>query len=77
MINEADRILVVGSSCMVFSVYRLLLQANKDNKPIAIVNMGETRADDIATLKIEQPAGLTLQQTLNYLTRNQIQDLTL
>ena len=56
----ADRVLVVGSSLMVFSGYRFCLAAAEAGKPIAIVNRGRTRADDIASLKVEGECGEAL-----------------
>ncbi len=53
-LNEADALLVVGSSLMVFSGYRFAVAAARDGKPIAAVNMGKTRADPLLSLKIEQ-----------------------
>lgn len=53
-LNEADAMLVVGSSLMVFSGYRFAAAAARAGKPIAAVNMGRTRADPLLSLKIEQ-----------------------
>jgi len=52
-VADSGGILVLGSSLSTYSAYRICLQAVKINKEIAIVNIGETRADDIASLKIE------------------------
>ena len=54
-LGESDAVLVVGSSLMVFSGYRYVLAASKRGVPIAAVNLGRTRADDLLTLKIDQP----------------------
>jgi NAD-dependent SIR2 family protein deacetylase len=51
--DRADALLVVGSSLMVFSGYRFARRAADSGKPVAIVNRGRTRADDIASLKID------------------------
>ncbi len=53
-LNDADAMLVVGSSLMVFSGYRFAAAAARDGKPIAAINLGHTRADPLLTLKIEQ-----------------------
>ena len=42
---------------MLFSGYRFARQAEEQGKPIAIVNKGHTRADDIASLKVEADCG--------------------
>jgi len=58
--NEADAMLVVGSSLMVFSGYRFAAAASRAGKPVAAVNMGHTRADPLLSLKVEQPCGEAL-----------------
>jgi NAD-dependent SIR2 family protein deacetylase len=47
-----DALLVVGSSLMVYSGYRFATAAAGAGKPIAAINLGRTRADDLLTLKI-------------------------
>jgi NAD-dependent SIR2 family protein deacetylase len=51
-LSEADGMLVVGSSLMVYSGYRFAQAAAQAGKPIAAVNLGRTRADDLLTLKV-------------------------
>jgi NAD-dependent SIR2 family protein deacetylase len=51
-LDEADAVLVVGSSLMVYSGYRFVRAAAIAGKPIAAVNLGHTRADELLTLKI-------------------------
>ncbi|HET8791944.1 MAG TPA: NAD-dependent protein deacetylase [Modicisalibacter sp.] len=60
-LREADALLVVGSSLMVYSGFRFARQAARDAKPIACVNQGLTRADDLYTVKLEAPVGATLE----------------
>jgi NAD-dependent SIR2 family protein deacetylase len=55
--EQADALLVVGSSLMVFSGYRFCKLAAQANKPIAAINLGKTRADELIGLKIEASAG--------------------
>ena len=57
---EADGVLVVGSSLMVFSGYRFCLAAAQAGKPVALVNRGRTHADDLATLSVEGDCGEVL-----------------
>lgn len=52
-LDEADALLVVGSSLMVFSGYRFVRAARHAGKPVAVVNLGRTRADDEVDLRIE------------------------
>lgn len=67
-IGCADALLVVGSSLMVFSGFRFARQAAAQEKPIAIVNQGRTRADDIAELKVEADCGDALSTALGLLS---------
>lgn len=66
-LESADGLLVAGSSLMVFSGFRFCRQASKLGKPIVIINRGQTRADELATLKIEADAGALLDQLANRL----------
>lgn len=52
-VDRADALLVTGSSLMVFSGFRFARRAHETGTPIVIVNQGRTRADDLATLKID------------------------
>ncbi len=56
-LEAADAMLVVGSSLMVFSGYRFCMWAAKAGTPIAAVNIGQTRADSLFSLKVEAPCG--------------------
>ncbi|HEY6895369.1 MAG TPA: NAD-dependent protein deacetylase, partial [Rhodanobacteraceae bacterium] len=56
----ADAVLVVGSSLMVYSGYRFAKAMADAGKPIAIVNLGRTRADDLLSLKIETDCAAAL-----------------
>ena len=51
--EAADALLVVGSSLMVYSGFRFCRLAAAAGKPIAALNLGRTRADDLLTLKLE------------------------
>jgi NAD-dependent SIR2 family protein deacetylase len=53
-LDEADAMLVVGSSLMVYSGFRFVERAASGGKPVAAVNLGRTRADKLLTLKTEQ-----------------------
>lgn len=59
-IADADAMLVVGTSLMVFSGYRFAREAAVAGKPIATVNLGRTRADNLVSLKVTQPCGTAL-----------------
>jgi NAD-dependent SIR2 family protein deacetylase len=70
-IERADALLVVGSSLMLFSGFRFARQATEQGKPIAIINKGQTRADDIAALKLEADCGELLAAALAMLSESQ------
>ena len=61
-VAAADALLIVGSSLMVFSGLRFVRAAAAAGTPVAILNRGRTRADDLATLKIEADCGATLAE---------------
>jgi NAD-dependent SIR2 family protein deacetylase len=52
-IDEADAVLVAGSSLTVMSGLRFVRYAAKSGLPVVIVNRGVTRGDDLATVKVE------------------------
>lgn len=67
-VEAADGILVVGSSLAVHSAFRHIRAANVKGIPVAILNVGETRAETEGLeniLKIEAPAGGTLELCVN------------
>jgi NAD-dependent SIR2 family protein deacetylase len=64
---KADGVLVVGSSLMVFSGYRFCLAAAESGKPVALVNRGKTRADNLAQVKVEGDCGDILGDLLRSL----------
>ncbi|HEX6738329.1 MAG TPA: NAD-dependent protein deacetylase [Vicinamibacteria bacterium] len=49
---DADALLVVGSSLMVYSGYRFVLAARALGRPVAAINLGRTRADELLDCKI-------------------------
>ena len=53
MLEEADRLVVVGSSLVVFSGYRFVKRAAKLGKPVGLLNLGTTRGDKHAELRWE------------------------
>jgi NAD-dependent SIR2 family protein deacetylase len=53
LVDGADALLVAGSSLTVYSGYRFVRHAAARGIPIAIINRGRTRGDDVATVKID------------------------
>lgn len=63
-LSRADALLIAGSSLSVNSGMRFARAANKAGKPIVIVNVGPTKADEIALAKIEAPTSIALEELL-------------
>jgi NAD-dependent SIR2 family protein deacetylase len=53
LIEQAEALLVAGSSLTVFSGYRFVRHAAAIGIPIAIVNRGRTRGDELASVKVD------------------------
>jgi NAD-dependent SIR2 family protein deacetylase len=53
LVADAEALLVAGSSLTVFSGYRFVRHAAALSIPVAIVNRGPTRGDDLATVKVD------------------------
>jgi NAD-dependent SIR2 family protein deacetylase len=60
MLAEAEALLVVGSSLMVYSGRRFVDGAAKQRKPVIILNKGGTRSDHLATVRIDGALGEVL-----------------
>ena len=63
-LDEADALLVAGTSLSVNSGLRFARRAARSKKPIIIVNIGPTKADELATAKIEANTSLVLERLL-------------
>ena len=73
-LDQADALFVVGSSLMVYSGFRFARFAHENNKPIAMINHGVTRADHLLSLKLEQDCGEVLSSlVLSSKLRNETQ----
>jgi NAD-dependent SIR2 family protein deacetylase len=53
LVEEAEALLVAGSSLTVMSGLRFVRAAHRRNLPIVIVNRGQTRGDDLASLRVD------------------------
>jgi NAD-dependent SIR2 family protein deacetylase len=62
LVDRSDALLVAGSSLTVFSGYRFVRHAAAHGIPVAIVNRGPTRGDDLAEVKVD--AGCSPMLTL-------------
>lgn len=59
-LGRADAVLVVGSSLSVYSGYRFVQVAAQAGKPVAAINLGRTRADDLLALKVSESCASAL-----------------
>lgn len=64
-LEDSDAMLVIGSSLMVFSGFRFCRFAAARNIPIACINPGTTRADDLFTLKLAGDCNTVLTQLVD------------
>jgi NAD-dependent deacetylase sirtuin 4 len=60
LFGEAEALLVIGSSLAVFSGYRFVKRAADTGIPVAIVNLGPTRGDPLAAVRVDASAGAVL-----------------
>jgi NAD-dependent SIR2 family protein deacetylase len=60
LVQKAGTLLVLGSSLTVMSGYRFVLRAVKLGIPVAIVNVGPTRGDAKADVRVDAPLGVVL-----------------
>lgn len=66
-LEQADALLTVGTSLMVYSGFRFCKRAHEWGKPICSLNMGVTRADTILDLKLDAPIKETLAGAIKIL----------
>lgn len=62
VVDGADALLVVGSSLTVYSGFRFVRRAAERGMAIGIVNIGPTRGDELATVRIDGRAGDVLRR---------------
>ncbi|MCU1657734.1 MAG: Sir2-family regulator protein [Pseudonocardiales bacterium] len=60
LVDRARGILVLGSSLAVLSGFRFVRAAAGRGIPVAIVNQGPTRGDDLASVRVDAPLGEVL-----------------
>lgn len=53
LVDRSEALLVAGSSLTVFSGFRFVRHAAARGIPVAIINRGPTRGDDLATVKVD------------------------
>ncbi|MES1210682.1 MAG: Sir2 family NAD-dependent protein deacetylase, partial [Pseudomonadota bacterium] len=60
LLGDGAALLVVGSSLTVYSGFRFVRRAHELAMPIAIVNVGPTRGDSLAQVRVSAPVGEVL-----------------
>ncbi|MBL8601342.1 MAG: NAD-dependent protein deacetylase [Myxococcales bacterium] len=66
-LDAAEVLLVVGSSLAIFSGYRFVLRARERGIAVALVNLGESRADAEVALRVEAPSEVLLPRLVEAL----------
>jgi NAD-dependent SIR2 family protein deacetylase len=61
---RSDALLLLGTSCQVFGAFRFVRAAAAAEIPVAVVNVGETRADPLASLVVQGQVGHTIIATV-------------
>lgn len=62
MLERADGLLLLGTSASTYSCFRYCRRAHALQLPMAIVNLGQTRADDLASLTLAADVGQVLER---------------
>lgn len=65
-VESADALLILGTSLTTYSAYRIILQAVEAKKQIFMINIGPTRADELATLKLQARCGDVLPKIYGF-----------
>jgi NAD-dependent SIR2 family protein deacetylase len=67
MVGAARSLIVLGSSLTVMSGLRYVRHAAQAGLPVVIVNQGVTRGDELATVTLDAPLGVTLTSAVESL----------
>jgi NAD-dependent SIR2 family protein deacetylase len=67
--EEGEVLLVAGSSLTVYSGRRFIYRAEKEGVPIGVINIGPTRADEMAAARVDAPLGRVLPALAEALLR--------
>jgi NAD-dependent SIR2 family protein deacetylase len=68
LVERSEALLVAGTSLAVYSGLRFVRRAVERGLPVAVVNLGETRADALAQLRVEARIGEVLPRLAEALT---------
>lgn len=61
-LNESNAVLVLGSSLSVFSGFRFVERAHREGKPIASINLGFSRGEDLFNVKVQGSVASVLSE---------------
>ncbi|ETW78651.1 hypothetical protein HETIRDRAFT_323334 [Heterobasidion irregulare TC 32-1] len=65
IIEECDRVFIMGTTLATYSAFRLLKHALELQKPVLFVNVGPTRADGLPGVeKLDVPSGLVMRDVV-------------
>lgn len=65
--EQAQAMLVVGTSLMAYSSFRLCQEMSRHGKPLLAINLGRTRADGLLHLKVSASCESVLPQLVSHL----------
>ncbi len=68
-VEAADAVLVLGSSLMVFSSFRFVRHAHQRGIPIAAINRGKMRGEELLDCKLAEDVGTALSALETHLAR--------
>ena len=68
-LQQSGSTLIIGSSLMIYSGFRFARRTSELGLPLAILNKGKTRADEIATLKVASDCSIVLEQVARHFSR--------
>ena len=60
LVDQSEALLVAGSSLTAMSGLRFVRRAHRDGRPVAIINRGATRGDELADLRMDAGTSPTL-----------------
>jgi len=68
LLAESGALVVAGSSLVVNTGMRLVERARKQKKPVIVINRGPTKADSVATVRLEAGTSQTLEAIVSLIT---------
>lgn len=72
LLDEADALLVVGSSLTVYSGFRFVRGAVESKQPVGIVNLGDTRGTPLSSVHVDGKTGAVLPRLVSALGVDQL-----